>query len=921
MVHIMSSLPCFCADTPSVLYITCKAALDEEEEREYVLLQRLRCAVRWAEYCRNEKTAYEEVRKIVNGVFSGKGRETRKDKEVIYRDEQKKEKEKRKEKENEAERKEGEFGNGRIANAREGGERSTVQGMGSVPNGVTVAKEGADVGDRRGGQGHGRGKRKKSAPFMEAEREWRAALESQYSSSVVVFDEPATPKAILPLPFASLLSFVASLDDSARIVCFLASLSCPLLRKALKKTLKGEKTLQLTSAHNLPHEHYPALLSFYPHLTRLFVIDICGDEGDFLPLLSSSSHLLKRLVLQGCTHFTHNNLRHFLSSLSSLRYLVVRSCGSAGAYVTSTLSTYPFSSHLTHLEVDHVWKVLSCTQEYAPLAEKDLVGQMCTLRALREVRMERFPFFGRMMPQGNTLQFATTLLFANNSSISDETLAVIALHMRHVLWVDVARCLQITSSGVLHLAKLLCLRVLNINDLNKVDPFAIEQVAKDCVQLSSLSHSISSRARGGHAALPTTTLLAITEALLFPPRHTAPLPADSTALLQTACEEALSDIDHLSSCPSWRSTMSTLRVSTHYLSLSLRGQSNLNEAWATKLQQSTLSNRIVTLHFAKTPLTTRTLSTVLRATPLLHCLDVADCKLLTPPSWTDIASLQHLRFLNIAGCKIVDGCVDTSGWTRLLVIDLSRSNVADATVQSICQRNPHLLHLSLANCYSLTSAALANVKHLRGLQTLNLSACKNMKDSLLSLLASSPSASSLTSLNLNTATLISDLGIVLLSLSLQALQNLSLASCSKITSGSLLSVVKRCRSLRSLDACFNPHISDDFVITALEVSSSLRLLHLRGCDNLTRRLQSYLQEKDRGGSVSLALSMQRPDVLVELQNEANVRKINSESIKLLEEGRRKKKKPVQTGLIGELVNRFELQKQEKQIKEKAEQKP
>ena len=186
-----------------------------------------------------------------------------------------------------------------------------------------------------------------------------------------------------------------------------------------------------------------------------------------------------------------------------------------------------------------------------------------------------------------------------------------------------------------------------------------------------------------------------------------------------------------------------------------------------------------------------------------------------------MTNVPKLEKLNLSGCynftdSVVEGCFARREFPNLKVLDLSLcKEVRDSSLALMAKKCPNIEELDLAGCSGVTNQGLREVAaSLKKLRKLNLRSCRQITDAGISHLASYSST----------------------------LEDLSLQDCQKLTDESLNILSKAELRLASLNLSFCVSVTDTG-LKSLSRVGSLRSLNLRSCDNVSDIGVSFLAER------------------------------------------------------------------------------
>lgn len=161
-----------------------------------------------------------------------------------------------------------------------------------------------------------------------------------------------------------------------------------------------------------------------------------------------------------------------------------------------------------------------------------------------------------------------------------------------------------------------------------------------------------------------------------------------------------------------------------------------------------------------------------------------------------------------------------------------RTNIGNAGVISLCDSAKHLRHLDLGWCNLITDDALEAIGTATSITVLNLQSCSLITDRGLACLALGYTSKSLKKLVLAECDRITDSGVCLLQ-RISRLEELNIAECGpKVTDTGCLAIAE-IQTLRKLNLSWMVNVSDVTVITLAEHCKSLVSVDFTGCELIT----------------------------------------------------------------------------------------
>uniref|UniRef100_A0A3B4EZ18 F-box and leucine rich repeat protein 13 n=1 Tax=Pundamilia nyererei TaxID=303518 RepID=A0A3B4EZ18_9CICH len=249
---------------------------------------------------------------------------------------------------------------------------------------------------------------------------------------------------------------------------------------------------------------------------------------------------------------------------------------------------------------------------------------------------------------------------------------------------------------------------------------------------------------------------------------------------------------------------------------------------------------------------------VLTCSPGLRRLHAAECPGMTDASLKSVASLQHLRYLNISYCnRVTDVGVQylTKGCSanELQELNVSHcSHITDISVMRIAQRYTQLcklLHLNLSYCERLTDSA---VEWLGGssLCSLDLSSC-NIQDQVLlpCLLLFSriqklcKNVTDLEHVDISHCVALSDAAVRAFSFYCRGLVALRMVGCFKMTDMAVQYLTSGSQYLRELDVSGCVLLTDLTLRYLERICPPLSSITMACCSGISRYAASKLQPR------------------------------------------------------------------------------
>lgn len=241
-------------------------------------------------------------------------------------------------------------------------------------------------------------------------------------------------------------------------------------------------------------------------------------------------------------------------------------------------------------------------------------------------------------------------------------------------------------------------------------------------------------------------------------------------------------------------------------------------------------------------LTDKGLEALLRAAPLVTCLDLSNCSFLSEAGIRAVAdcSGSTLKTLVLDGCKQLDGAKILSALVRMPQLQkLSLSAVGginDEVVSELAvQLGPHLQELSLAQCSSITDAAMAAIGACCGsLKVLNLDHLSLLTD--ISIARIADGCNTLGTLTMTRCKFSDEAVAAYVTASGGSLSELSVNAVPQVADQTLLALAKHTQGcLKWLDASWCRQMTDDGLGFLADSCSKLCELRLFGCTQVTER--------------------------------------------------------------------------------------
>mmetsp|Transcript_18525 Transcript_18525/g.36069 ORF Transcript_18525/g.36069 Transcript_18525/m.36069 type:complete len:360 (+) Transcript_18525:35-1114(+) len=239
------------------------------------------------------------------------------------------------------------------------------------------------------------------------------------------------------------------------------------------------------------------------------------------------------------------------------------------------------------------------------------------------------------------------------------------------------------------------------------------------------------------------------------------------------------------------------------------------------------------------------------------------------PDDVDFLSFKNCHKVTSDGIKVVfDNC------PALTSLDLSFCElIGDDALKGLAERCPSLRGLDLTGCRAITDEGCTHLARLKRLESLRLELCNKVTDLGVQAVARG-AGPSLTELNVGDVRQMTNISVQIIadhctnltSLSIAGnmqamdmdvadvckkclgMQSLNLRACRRLTDGCLKPIAAMLRGqhrrnippLRALDLGGCGRLTDDAVCNMLPLCSSLTLLDLRGCKNLTSRSRDLI---------------------------------------------------------------------------------
>eukprot|EP00736_Rhodelphis_marinus_P010210 Rmarinus@m.3789 len=181
----------------------------------------------------------------------------------------------------------------------------------------------------------------------------------------------------------------------------------------------------------------------------------------------------------------------------------------------------------------------------------------------------------------------------------------------------------------------------------------------------------------------------------------------------------------------------------------------------------------------------------------------------------------YLTHVGLSGCKFITNAGVRALCMRarcLVALDLTRAKIDDDALELIARYCPHL---EVLNCYACASFESRGVQVLTAtlsrLSSLDLCGCaQSLKDDAFSRLSAEGTCA-------------------------QALRNLNLSWCLKLTDETLFSLAKDCHNLEVLRIRGNTNITDVGMSVLAQCAPFIRELDVNGCVGIERRTLSELK--------------------------------------------------------------------------------
>nr|XP_020469743.1 F-box/LRR-repeat protein 13 isoform X2 [Monopterus albus] len=225
----------------------------------------------------------------------------------------------------------------------------------------------------------------------------------------------------------------------------------------------------------------------------------------------------------------------------------------------------------------------------------------------------------------------------------------------------------------------------------------------------------------------------------------------------------------------------------------------------------------------------------------LHRLHAAECPRMTDASLKSVATLKHLKYLDISRCSRVSDVgikylTEGSSVTKLQELNVSHcSHITDISVMRIVQRLCKLRHLDLSYCQRLTDRSLECLSG-SSICSLDISGC-NIQDQGLAAVE----GVHLRKLVLAECVYITDIGIETLCKNVRELKHVDVSHCVALTDKAIRAMSFYCQSLVTLRMSGCPKMTDKAVQYLTSGSQCLRELDVSGCVLLTDHTPRYLE--------------------------------------------------------------------------------
>ncbi|XP_006822465.2 F-box and leucine-rich repeat protein 13-like [Saccoglossus kowalevskii] len=233
-------------------------------------------------------------------------------------------------------------------------------------------------------------------------------------------------------------------------------------------------------------------------------------------------------------------------------------------------------------------------------------------------------------------------------------------------------------------------------------------------------------------------------------------------------------------------------------------------SWKMITQTSSLWSRL-DLSTVRNRVTDQTVSTLIhKCRPYLIHLNLRGCAHLKKPSFVSIGQCKNLQDLNISECSGVndDMMKDIAeGCSILLYLNISHTNIADASLRVLSRCCANLQYLSLAYCKRFSDKGLQYLSHSRG--------CRK-----------------LIYLDLSGCTQITQEGYRNMSEGCSNIQSIFLNDNNTLKDECLSAVTSKCHNIRSMSLLGTPHLSDSAIKT-LALNRRLQKIRMEGNNRIS----------------------------------------------------------------------------------------
>ncbi|XP_071961643.1 F-box and leucine-rich repeat protein 13-like [Antedon mediterranea] len=274
-----------------------------------------------------------------------------------------------------------------------------------------------------------------------------------------------------------------------------------------------------------------------------------------------------------------------------------------------------------------------------------------------------------------------------------------------------------------------------------------------------------------------------------------------------------------------------------YLNLSDLSQCSLVcRSWNMIIGTCSLWSR-VDLSAVKNRVTDRSVGLLLqKCRPYLLHLNLRGCNRLQKSSILSISQCRNLQDLNLSECQgLNDGIMReiTEGCHILLYLNISYTNITDATLRSLARWSCNMQYLSLAYCKRFSDKGLqylATGRGCRKLIYLDLSGCRQITSEGYKNIANG--CSNIQSLSVNDNSTVKDDSIVALASRCHNLRNVSFLATPNITDVSI-KVIAQHKKLQKIRIEGNTKITDASLKYIGRWCSDLRHVYMVDCPRLT----------------------------------------------------------------------------------------